>query len=444
MTRRFTLALVGLVAAALLLVGFGTFALTRVDARERTRHDAEELATALGTLVQQATQQQNLRAVARALHLEDAEIIPVRAGTPVNLPEGVTLDDLNRPELRAGQVISGSHGSLIWAAKGTRLRQITNLVVVTKRLELVPPEAVRWFFVSGVATIALALLIGIGLARSLTRRLRDAEGVARRIAGGDLTARVTNAEGRDEVALLGRSVNEMASNLERSRDLERHFLLTVSHDLRTSLTSIRGYAEAIADGAAPDTTRAAEIIVGESQRLERLVADLLELAKLDARHLSLRPMATDVAELALDTADAFRPAATEAGVRIETSTSGPAVADIDPDRFGQAVANLVENALKHTSTVIRVAVSTDASMVFIVVSDDGAGIAADDLDRVFEPLYVGRRTPRREVGTGLGLAIVRQLVMAMGGDVEAGDDPAGGARLVIRLPLAPSSMTTTA
>jgi two-component system sensor histidine kinase BaeS len=267
--------------------------------------------------------------------------------------------------------------------------------------------------------------------------------VSRRIAAGDLTARVANVEGRDEVALLSQSVNEMAANLERSRDLERHFLLTVSHDLRTPLTSIRGYAEAIADGAAPDTTRAAEIIVGESQRLERLVADLLELAKLDARHLSLRPLPTDVADLAIDTADGFRPAAADAGIELVTHTDGGAIADVDPDRLGQAVANLVENALKHTSTRIDVAVTIVGEHVSITVSDDGAGIAADDMERVFEPLYVGRRTPRRQVGTGLGLAIVRQLVVAMGGEVEAGNERDGGARLVIRLPLSSSSTTRT-
>ena len=437
MTRRLTLALVGLVTAALALSAIGTFALARVDARERTRADAEELATALASLVQQAARAQNLVFVARALKLEDAAIIPIRPGGQVlRLPEGVTLDDLDDPNLRAGAVASGSHGSLVWAAKGTRVRNISTIVVVTKKLELLPPNAVRWFIVAGVATISLALVVGVGLARSLTKRLRDAENVARRISSGDLSARVMETGGGDEVALLARSVNEMASTLERSRDLERHFLLSVSHDLRTPLTSIRGYGEAIADGAAPDTARAAEIIVGESKRLERLVGDLLELAKLDARQLSLHPVRTDVAELVGDIVDGFRPAAAEAGVSIDAITDRPAMADVDPDRLGQAVANLVENALTHTSSIIRVVVRTDDARVSVVVTDDGAGIAPDDLPRVFEPLYVGRRTPRRQVGSGLGLAIVRELVTAQGGEVEAGDEPAGGARLEIRLPSA--------
>lgn len=436
MRRRLTLALVGMVAAALALAAVGTFALARIDARERTRHDAEELAAALGTLVQQATQQQNLRAVARALRLEDAVIVPVRAGVPLELPEGVTLDDIDDPDLRAGSVVSGSHGDLVWAARATRARGITLLVVVTKTLQVVPPEAVRWFLIAAVTTMTLAFVVGILLARGLTRRLRDTETVARRISDGDLTARVASVDGSDEVAVLARSVNDMASTLQHARDLERHFLLSVSHDLRTPLTSIRGYAEAIADGAAPDTARAAEVIVGESKRLERLVGDLLELAKLDAAQLSLRPVPTDVAELAADTADAFRPAATAAGVHIDVAAGRPAIADVDPDRLGQAVANLVENALKHTSTRIDLRVTEEDGTVRVIVTDDGPGIAADDLPRIFEPLYVGRRTPRRNVGSGLGLAIVRELVTAMGGTVEAGDEPAGGARLQIRLPSA--------
>jgi two-component system sensor histidine kinase BaeS len=436
MRRRLTLALVGMVAAALALAAVGTFALARIDARERTRHDAEELASALGTLVQQATQQQNLRAVARALRLEDAAIVPVRGGVPLDLPEGVTLDDLDDPDLRAGNVVSGSHGDLVWAARATRARGITLLVVVTKTLQVVPPEAVRWFLIAAVTTMTLAFVVGIVLARSLTKRLRDTETVARRISDGDLTARVVAADGSDEVAVLARSVNEMAATLQQARDLERHFLLSVSHDLRTPLTSIRGYAEAIADGATADAPRAAEIIISESKRLERLVSDLLELAKLDAAQLSLHPVPTDVAEVANDTADAFRPAAAAAGVRIDVDAAGPAIADVDPDRIGQALANLVENALKHTASRIDVRVGEDAGTVRIVVTDDGPGIAADDLPRIFEPLYVGRRTPRRQVGSGLGLAIVRQLVTAMGGTVEAGDEPAGGARLEIRLPSA--------
>jgi signal transduction histidine kinase len=436
MRRRLTLALVGMVAAALALAAVGTFALARIDARERTRHDAEELASALGTLVQQATQQQNLRAVARALRLEDAVIVPVRAGVPLDLPDGVRLDDIDDPDLRAGNVVSGSHGDLVWAARATRARGITLLVVVTKTLQVVPPEAVRWFLIAAVTTMTLAFVVGILLARGLTKRLRDTEMVARRISDGDLTARVVAADGSDEVAVLARSVNEMASTLQHARDLERHFLLSVSHALRTPLTSIRGYAEAIADGATADATRAAEIIVNESKRLERLVSDLLELAKLDAAQLSLRPAPTDVAEVAADTADAFRPAAAGAGVHIEVDAAGPAIADVDPDRLGQALANLVENALKHTTSRIGLHVTEAAGMVRVTVTDDGPGIAADDLDRVFEPLYVGRRTPRRQVGSGLGLAIVRQLVTAMGGTVEAGDEPDGGARLEIRLPSA--------
>src|SRR5204862_930821 len=140
------------------------------------------------------------------------------------------------------------------------------------------------------------------------------------------------------------SVNAMAEALERSRGLERQFLLSVSHDLRTPLTSIRGWAEAIADRSAPNAPEAAGTILSEARRLERLVTDLLELAKLDARRFSLDVRPTDIAEVVAGTAEGFRPAAKDAKVRVDVdlprSRDGHLTAAADPDRLGQVVANL--------------------------------------------------------------------------------------------------------
>src|SRR5262249_26243455 len=144
------------------------------------------------------------------------------------------------------------------------------------------------------------------------------------------------------------------------------------------------------------------IILSESRRLERLVQDLLELAKLDARRFSLDMRATDVGEVVNDTAEGFRPAAEKAEVELNVRTAaapGPAAAD--PDRLAQVVANLVENALKYAQHRIEVG----GGGVTLWVQDDGPGIPADDLPHVFEPFYRAARTPTRQVGTGLGLAI---------------------------------------
>ena len=283
-------------------------------------------------------------------------------------------------------------------------------------------------------TLGAAVAVASVLGARLTRPLRDAQRATRRIAEGDLSARLPEPRGDDELATLTRSINSMAETLERSRGLERQFLLAVSHDLRTPLTSIRGFAEAIAEGKAPDNAQAAAVITAESRRLERLVRDLLELAKLDARRFSLDVRATDVAEVVTETAEGFRPAADDAHVQLDVVTNGQGLlATADPDRLAQVVANLVENALKFASGAITVGAARSGGAVVLWVDDDGPGIPADDLPRVFERFFTSTRTPARQVGSGLGLSIVRELVDAMGATVRAEPADGRGARMVVAL-----------
>ncbi|HET9444443.1 MAG TPA: HAMP domain-containing sensor histidine kinase, partial [Acidimicrobiales bacterium] len=196
-------------------------------------------------------------------------------------------------------------------------------------------------------------------------------------------------------------------------------------------------ATAIAEGAAPDNERAAQVIAAESRRLERLVADLLELAKLDARRFSLEVRPVDVAEVVADTAEGFRPAADEAGLALTVTVPGPGAlrTDTDPDRLAQVVANLVENALKFAATAIAVSAgANDEGGVTVVVEDDGPGIPTDERGRAFDRLHQSSRTPARRVGSGLGLAIVSELVGAMGGQVRAEPGTGGaGTRMVVDL-----------
>jgi two-component system sensor histidine kinase BaeS len=234
----------------------------------------------------------------------------------------------------------------------------------------------------------------------------------------------------------------MAQSLEDARSRERHLLLSVSHDLRTPLTSIRGFAEAITDGAVEDTAQAAEVIIAESRRLERLVGDLLELTKLEANQMSISVRPTDVAEVVSTTAEGFRPAAERSGVHLTVHVPSEAqpLAMIDPDRLAQILANLVENALTFARTSVVVTLSGPASSTpsakqVITVEDDGPGIAAADLTRVFDRFYQADHGPNRQLGSGLGLAIVAELATAMGATVRA-DSPVGvegGARFEVTL-----------
>jgi two-component system sensor histidine kinase BaeS len=211
----------------------------------------------------------------------------------------------------------------------------------------------------------------------------------------------------------------MAEALERSRGLDRQFLMSVSHDLRTPMASIQGYAEALTDGAIePD--HAATVILSESKRLDRLVTDLLLLSRLDARSFTLDVCPEAVGPVVAATAAGFLPRAAERGIALDMrAASDPLVANIDADRLAQIVANLVENALKFARSRISVQVLRDREWVVVTVADDGPGIAPEDLPHVFERLYVATRRPTpKESGSGLGLAIVKELVEAMGGHVS--------------------------
>jgi two-component system OmpR family sensor kinase len=449
MKRQLTLAIVGVVAAALVVAGLGTFVLARLGARDETERELRNQAEELAASIEDANDAEGVRSVAglrRVLDVEGLEVeVVTEDATSVDLPAGVDESDVDVDALRSGETVSGWHGSLAYAAAGAEIesqRQTRLAVVVVTRREEVSIRALRWFAVAAAATLVAGVLVAWRLGRRLTNPLRRAEHTTHQIAGGDLSARLPDPGpgDTDEMADLARSINTMAENLERSKGLERQFLLSVSHDLRTPLTSIRGYAEAIADGTARDPAAAAGVILAESRRLERLVSDLLALAKLEARRFSLDLQPVDLADIAAGTVDGFRLDAEDAGVAIDVDVPPqPVVVTGDPDRLAQVTANLLENAFKFAVTNVGVSVAAADGRASLAVTDDGPGIPDEDRPHVFERLYVSRRQPRRkEAGSGLGLAIVRELVGAMGGTVTAENAGAGrsGARLVVELPLA--------
>ena len=226
-----------------------------------------------------------------------------------------------------------------------------------------------------------------------------------KIAAGDLSARVpTNPHDYPELRELAESINTMGESLARSEGLGRQFLLSVSHDLRTPLTSIRGYADAVADGATEDVVGAVGIIGSEARRLERLVQDLLDLARLDARQFSLHLERVECADVVETVTVGFQPEADANAIQLETvlPVDTPLWVDADPDRLGQVVANLVENAFKFASSKVLVGAGTVGAQTAIWVVDDGPGIAGDDLPHVFERHFSSDRAPTRKLGTGLG------------------------------------------
>ncbi|HUF83029.1 MAG TPA: HAMP domain-containing sensor histidine kinase [Acidimicrobiia bacterium] len=362
----------------------------------------------------------------------------------LELPEGLDADDLDIDALTQGNEQSGQRGSIVFLAEPlAEVGSNTPVLILTESVDTNPLGRAAPFFLlaAGIALVA-ALLVAAYLVRRLTRPLAAMKRAAQSIAAGDLSARVQLDTGRkvdDELAGLARALDGMATELESARGLERGFLMSVSHDLRTPLTSIKGYADAIAEGAieeGEDQARAAAVIASEARRLERLVADLLDLARLDAHQFSLTPQPVDASAVVGGAVEAFRRQADEIGVNLDVAAEAPVPADADPERLAQIVANLVENALKYARTRVTVGVAATNGSVRLRVDDDGPGIDPADLPRVFDRLYTSRTVPGRKVGTGLGLAIVRELAAAMGGSAAAERVDGTGTRFVVEIPAA--------
>ncbi len=364
------------------------------------------------------------------------------AGDTPTLPPGVTIDDLDTKALLDGSTQNGRDDNTVFVAQPlAAVGDVTPVLVLAEDVNT-RPFGGSGLAVLGAAAIALgiAALVAAYLARRLTRPLAAMETTARSIAGGDLSARVDATHVRDdELGSLANAINAMANDLDVARGHERAFLLSVSHDLRTPLTSIRGYAEAIADGTVEGMDariRAADVISSESRRLERLVADLLDLARLDAHQFSLHPAPIDAHPVVSDAVEAFQPAAAEIGVELAMVGDEPVVVVADAQRLAQIVANLVENALKFATSRVTVGLATTGDTVELHVDDDGPGIAPADLPHVFERLYTSRTVPGRTLGTGIGLAIVRELALAMGGDAHVEPVESVGTRFVVTFPAA--------
>ena len=446
------LAFVGLVAGVLVIAGAGGIILTHNAARTQATQQLLTEAESLNAGTSHTQRLATLRIVRRVLRLEDARLIRVSSLGVVSspLPPGLTSSDLNPKNLLAGETVSGRQGNLVFAAAPISLtpRERSELklggqivIVLTRQVGDVGPSW-GYFFISGVFALLIAALVAWQLSRRMSTSLIEATEATARIAAGDLQSRVPRRDhDYSESSLLARSINEMAQSLEDGRSRERHLLLSVSHDLRTPLTSIRGFAEAITDGAVEDTAQAAEVIIAESRRLERLVGDLLDLTKLESKQMSVNLRPTDVAEVVHTTAEGFRPPAERSGVQFEVDvpTEEAILTLIDPDRLAQVLANLIENALtfarSRVTVALRVADIAKGTQI-VTVEDDGPGIAMGDLTRVFERFYQADRGPNRQFGSGLGLAIVAELAAAMGATVRA-ESPinpsGGGSRFVVTL-----------
>ena len=285
--------------------------------------------------------------------------------------------------------------------------------------------------------LVAAVLAGWALALWLGRPLSATAAAARRMAAGERGVPLPTSS-TTEVADVTAALAGLDDALAASEARQRSFLLSVSHELRTPLTTLRGYAEGLADGVVgPDeTATVGRTMVEEAGRMERYVADLLALARLEADDFSLDLTQVDVAAVLHSAAEAWRDRAGGDGISIEVALTGPVSARADAVRLRQVVDVLLDNALRICRSGDRVvlAASTGAQ-ARVEVRDSGPGLSASDAAVAFEPGALrDRYAERREVGHGLGLAIAHRLVTRMGGHIAVGTAPEGGAAFVIDLP----------
>ena len=294
-----------------------------------------------------------------------------------------------------------------------------------------------WPFLQGLLIAGLVggtLAAGASLlsARAISRPVRRVAEASRKLATG-ASPEALPVEGSAELAALAESFNEMAAQLTAARAAEQAFLLSVSHELKTPLTAVRGYAEALREGVVT-VEEAAETIGREAGRLERLVRDLLDLARMNRSEFAVHPESVDLGDAAREACRRYEAEARAFGVSLEAVASAPAPARADLDRLLQVISNLVENALRSTPPGGLVRVRAEPGR--LVIEDTGRGLPDEDLERAFERFFLyDRHGSGRVLGTGLGLAIVKELTEAMDGKVEVHSTPGLGTTFVVSLPL---------
>jgi signal transduction histidine kinase len=301
-----------------------------------------------------------------------------------------------------------------------------------------------WPAVSGLVAGVLSLAMVQFLSRGMTSPLREMASATRAMARGDYGRRVTDTS-RDEVGELARSFNAMAAELAEVDRMRRDLVANVSHELRTPITALQANLENLVDGVEPPSPESFRVMLRQVERLGRLVTQLLDLSRLESGAIPLQRRPFSVEQVLEDAASESRLNAPHVPVSVVV-TEPSLVADGDPERVHQVLANLLENAVRHSPAGGKVEVRAHPGSdlvtggrpaVAIEVNDQGPGIPEEEATRVFERFYradVARSS--QSGGAGLGLAIARWIVDLHGGDIRVERNEPTGCRMVVRLPRA--------
>lgn len=354
-------------------------------------------------------------------------VVPWR-GTPT------VVGVLSPAELRRMREAARSGGTNELAFSTVQLRDLVEALMARRTGGLL---------LAALAAATAGVLVAAWLSRRIALPISRVSGAAARVAAGDLSARVelppSLASARDETARLAHDFNAMAEGLERLEHERRASIADIAHELRTPLTILRGRLEAVEDGIAPLEMTEIHGLHAQTMVLSRLVEDLRTLSLLEAGRLTVHARRVDLAELVRTAADGFRGRADDLGIALRVEARDGVVADVDRERLGQVIANLIDNALRHTPRGggVRVTVVDRDDAIELVVADSGPGVAPEERERVFARFYrVDKSRHKDGGGSGLGLAIVKAIVELHGGTVMVRDAPDGGAAFVVRLPRA--------
>ncbi len=293
---------------------------------------------------------------------------------------------------------------------------------------------------AGLAALTLSILLALLVSHSVAAPLRRVAGAAEAIARGETGTRAP-VSGPTEVQALARSFNTMAGQVEAAQQSQRDFVANVSHELKTPLTSIQGFSQALLDGTAatPETTaRAARIIHEEAERMRRMVDELLILARFDAGQVVMARDRVELGPLLRGCVEKLVLQAQAAGVALELDVPEQLFVTGDADRLAQVFTNLVDNSVAHTPAEGKVILAARPAAagrgVEVTITDTGAGIPTEALGRIFERFYQVDKSRKRGRGAGLGLAITKEIVEAHGGAITAESVVGLGSKFTVRLP----------
>ncbi|MFS0645307.1 sensor histidine kinase [Siminovitchia sp. 179-K 8D1 HS] len=323
---------------------------------------------------------------------------------------------------------------------GKRLEGIIYLYYPLENLSEMTLRYSAYWLVGAFLFLLVALTLGNKWLKKTVKPLIEMKNAARELSSGNLAVRVANYHD-DEIGQLAKTFNEMAESVQKEDERRKEFLANVSHELRTPLSYMKGYMEAIQTGVAKkeDIEQYENIIWRETNRMERLVDDLLDLAKFESREFSLKMAPIPLAQTVEESINKVKHRMAEKGIELERFLNYELIVEADEERLIQMLMNVLDNAINYTDTGGKISVSLameDSSFAVITISDTGQGIPEADLAKITERFYrVDKARTRKQGGTGLGLAIVDRLAKLHGGTMVIASEVGKGTSVSIRLPL---------